>query len=32
MSLAEEDRTKVEKFFGEMEDNEDVSDYYTNLE
>lgn len=25
------DQEKMEKFFGELEDNEDVSDYYTNI-
>ncbi len=31
MELDESDKEKMEKFFEELEDNEDVSDYYTNL-
>lgn len=30
LELSEEDKTKVEKLIEELEDNEDVSDYYTN--
>lgn len=32
VSLSDEDSVKVEKFFEEMEDNEDISDYYTNTD
>lgn len=31
MALAAEDQEKFDKFFEALEDNEDVSDYYTNL-
>ncbi len=31
IELDENDKEKMEKFFEELEDNEDVSDYYTNL-
>jgi YebC/PmpR family DNA-binding regulatory protein len=31
MTINEEDKEKVEKFIEELEDNEDVSDYYTNV-
>jgi len=31
LTLSAEDQEKMDKFFEEMEDNEDVSDYYTNL-
>lgn len=31
MKLADEDKEKFDKFFDELEDNEDVNDYYTNL-
>jgi len=31
IALLDEDKDKLEKFFEELEDNEDVSDYYTNL-
>lgn len=31
ITLKGEDETKIEKFIEELEDNEDVSDYYTNL-
>ena len=30
LNLSEEEKTQVEKFIEELEDNEDVSDYYTN--
>ena len=29
--LSEENRETLEKFIDELEDNEDVSDYYTNI-
>lgn len=32
LSLGEEEAAKVEKFLEELEDNEDVSDYYTNTD
>lgn len=32
LALNEEDTIKVENFFGELEANEDVSDYYTNTD
>lgn len=32
ISLSEDDSSKVEKFFEGLEDNEDVSDYYTNTD
>ena len=31
IEMPEADKEKMEKFFEELEDNEDVSDYYTNL-
>jgi YebC/PmpR family DNA-binding regulatory protein len=31
IDMPEADKEKMEKFFEELEDNEDVSDYYTNL-
>jgi len=31
LNLLDEDREKLDKFFEELEDNEDVNDYYTNL-
>jgi YebC/PmpR family DNA-binding regulatory protein len=31
MELPESEKEKMEKFFEELDDNEDVSDYYTNL-
>lgn len=31
IELASADQEKIDKFFSELEDNEDVSDYYTNL-
>ena len=31
ISLNNEETDKLEKVFAELEDNEDVSDYYTNL-
>jgi transcriptional/translational regulatory protein YebC/TACO1 len=31
LALAPEDQDKLDKFFQDLEDNEDVSDYYTNL-
>lgn len=30
-ALSAEDQEKIDKFLGELDDNEDVSDYYTNL-
>jgi YebC/PmpR family DNA-binding regulatory protein len=32
MSVSDEDKIQVEKFIDELENNEDVSDYYTNVE
>ncbi len=32
VSLNQEDKKRVEKFIGGLEDNEDVSDYYTNVD
>lgn len=32
VSLSDEDREKVETFMSELEDNEDVSEYFTNLD
>ena len=31
ITLNDEDLQKIEKFIEELEDNEDVNDYYTNL-
>jgi len=31
IELAADEQEKMDKFFGELEDNEDVSDYYSNL-
>jgi len=31
LDLSESEQEKMENFFGELEDNEDVSDYYTNI-
>ena len=30
-TVSDEDREKIEKFIEELEDNEDVGDYYTNV-
>ncbi len=32
MKVSEEDKEKIEKFVEELEDNEDVADYYTNID
>lgn len=31
IDLSPSDQDKLDKFFGELEDNEDISDYYTNI-
>jgi YebC/PmpR family DNA-binding regulatory protein len=32
MSVSDEEKAQIEKFIDELEDNEDVSDYYTNVD